>query len=289
VTSLAADAGRIASPPPRTPSPALRPYLDAYRGYHYIAPASTVHRGLPSSALTVVLAFGRPLDVGWHGEPSSRGQFWSLASGLHVKSAEIFHEGEQCGIQLGLTAAGARALLGVPMSALVRGIAPLDSVLTARMSGWHERVASQPTWERRYDALEAGLLAMLAARHAADAVAPRTEITWAWDALATGRLRVDAVAREIGWSRRHLATQFAAEVGLGPKQFARVGRFERSRAAIAAGTPASDVAAACGFADQAHLTREWQAMSGYTPTQWLHAEFPFLQDLTDDDDAGSAT
>jgi AraC-like DNA-binding protein len=128
---------------------------------------------------------------------------------------------------------------------------------------------------------------MLAARDGADRVAPRTEIMWAWDALAKGRLSVDAVAREIGWSRRHLAAQFAAEVGLGPKQFARVGRFERSRAAIAAGTRASDVAAACGFADQAHLTREWHAMSGYTPTEWLRTEFPFLQDPADADEAGS--
>ena len=41
----------------------------------------------------------------------------------------------------------------------------------------------------------------------------------------------------------------------------------------------SDIAAMCGYADQAHLTREWQAMSGYTPTQWRREEVPFVQDL----------
>lgn len=280
MTSLAADAAGITSPQPRRPCPALRPYVDAYRGYHYVAPPDTIHRGLPSSEMTVVLVFGRPLEVGWHDEPASRREFWSIASGLHVKAADIFHEREQCGIQLGLSAAGARALLGLPMAALAREITSLDAVLSARTSGWHDRIAQQPTWAGRYDALEAMLLRLLAARGESDAIAPRGELTWAWAELSAGR-RVDGVAHDLGWSRRHLSAQFGSEVGLAPKQFARVTRFQRSRSAIAAGRPVGDVAADCGFADQPHLTREWRAMSGYTPSEWLRAEFPFLQDLDD--------
>jgi AraC-like DNA-binding protein len=278
-----ADARQITSPRPRVPAPALRRYVDAYRGYHYVAPASTVHRGLPSSAMTVVIALGRPLDVGWHEEPATRRDFWSVMSGLHVKAAEIFHEGEQCGIELGLTAAGARALFGLPMAAVARDMVPLGAVLSKRMRGWCDSVAAAQSWAQRYDVVEAGLLRMLAATDARSAREPRHEITWAWDKLATGRARVDEVAEEIGWSRRHLSAQFSSEVGLSPKQFARVGRFERSRAALVSGARLATLGADCGFADQAHLTREWRAMSGYTPTEWLRAEFPFLQDPAGDD------
>ena len=39
------------------------------------------------------------------------------------------------------------------------------------------------------------------------------------------------------------------------------------------------VALDAGYADQAHLTREWQEFGGCTPTTWLREEFPFVQDL----------
>lgn len=101
-----------------------------------------------------------------------------------------------------------------------------------------------------------------------------------------GRLPVAEVARRIGWSPRHLEQRFRAETGLGPKEAARVVRFDRARRALAsrvAAGRAPDLAAlavAGGFADQAHLTREWRAFSGLPPTRWLAAEFGFVQDTS---------
>ncbi len=39
-----------------------------------------------------------------------------------------------------------------------------------------------------------------------------------------------------------------------------------------------DVAAACGYHDQPHMTREWLALVGCTPGTWIATELPFLQD-----------
>ena len=73
--------------------------------------APGVHRGLPTTSLTFVLPVGEPLDVGW-GDGTAREKRWSAVSGLHAAPAAIHHDGTQQGIQLGLTTAGARALLG---------------------------------------------------------------------------------------------------------------------------------------------------------------------------------
>jgi AraC-like DNA-binding protein len=229
--------------------------------------------------ITVVLAFGRPIQVGWHDSAASRREFWSIASGLSVRAADIVHGGEECGIQLGLTAAGARALLGQPMAALACDMAALDDVLSTRMPALYDRVAAEPSWEGKFEVLDEVLVRLLATRGEGEILQPRREVAWAWGELGRGR-RVDDVAADIGWSRRHLGAQFSAEIGLAPKQFARLRRFERSRSSIAARRPLGAVAADCGYADQAHLTREWKAMAGYTPIEWLSAEFPFLQDLT---------
>lgn len=111
---------------------------------------------------------------------------------------------------------------------------------------------------------------------------PRPEIDWALRRLSE-RSTVAAAAAEAGWSRRHLGDRFRSEVGLTPKQYQRIARFERSHRELSrqarAGRPSlARVAAGAGFADQAHLTREWAALAGHTPTAWLRAEFPFLQD-----------
>lgn len=105
---------------------------------------------------------------------------------------------------------------------------------------------------------------------------------------AGGRLPVAEIARRVGWSRRHLAERFRAETGLGPKEAARVVRFDRARRVLsdrARGGRLPDLAALAadgGFADQAHLTREWQAFTGLPPTRWLAEELLFVQDGTGD-------
>ena len=68
-----------------------------------------------------------------------------------------------------------------------------------------------------------------------------------------------------------------AECGLTPRDVRRLARFERARADLGR-APLAEVAHRCGYADQAHLTREWGALAGCSPTTWLREEFPFLQD-----------
>jgi AraC-like DNA-binding protein len=66
-----------------------------------------------------------------------------------------------------------------------------------------------------------------------DTAAPAREVDWAWRRMigAGGRVRVTSLAEEVGWSRRHFGERFR-EVGLSPKQAARVLRFERAGMAL---------------------------------------------------------
>ncbi len=260
-------------------APALAPYVASLVAYDVDLGAPGVHRGLPSTTITFVLPVGEPLDVGWRDQPGSRAARWSTVSGLHAHPAEIHHDGHQRGVQLGLTTAGARALLGLPAAELAGEMLELTDV-APRLRDLPEQLAECAA-EERVGVVERALTTELA-RHGAPE--PRAEVGRALAELTRGA-GVQQVADEVGYSRRHLTTLVRAECGLTPKDIQRIGRFQSSRDLLGQARLAA-VAHTCGYADQAHLTREWVALAGCTPTTWLREEFPFLQDLPADDERG---
>jgi methylphosphotriester-DNA--protein-cysteine methyltransferase len=63
------------------------------------------------------------------------------------------------------------------------------------------------------------------------------------------------------------------------KAAARVFRFERAcRLFLRSPRRIADVAVASGFHDQAHMVREWHALAGCSPREWIFGQLPFLQD-----------
>lgn len=93
-------------------------------------------------------------------------------------------------------------------------------------------------------------------------------------ALESERAQVSHVAARVGLSERQLYRRFVRQVGYGPKTFARVMRFRRfvtlSQTGMHRGGLAA-LAAAAGYADQAHLTRECRRLAARTPVELLTA------------------
>jgi AraC-like DNA-binding protein len=257
---------------------ALAPYVTSLVAYDVDLGDPGVHRGLPSTSVTFVLPLDEPLDVGW-GDGTARSARWSTVSGLHAAPAAIHHDGHQRGVQLGLTTAGSRALLGLPARELAGQIVDLDEAVP-ELADLPERLAGlEPD-----DAGRVVMRALVAALARHGAAEPRAEVGRALARL-TGGGSVAAVADEVGFSRRRLTTLVKEETGLGSKGYQRVARFEASRALLGH-RPLAEVAAECGYADQAHLAREWTELAGCSPTTWLREEFPFLQDPDGADPAG---
>lgn len=249
--------------------PALEPYVDSCVGFDYRLDPDAVHHGKPSPAVTVVFAFDEPLDCGMGG--SETALWWTLVGGLHLGPAVIRTHGFQRGIQLGLTPAGCRAILGLPAAPLAGTIADAAALGAGLPETLHTRLADLG-WMERFAVLERHLLARAGA---GPSLGPAAEVGEAWRLIVAsgGRARIADVARHVGWSRRHLQDRFVAEYGLAPKQVARIARFDRARGLAESGRPLAEVAAVAGFADQAHLSREWRALADQTPTESL-VDFP---------------
>jgi len=154
------------------------------------------------------------------------------------------------------------------------------------------RALAAPGWPERFAALDEILLRRLAATaatatRAATAATPAApEVRFAWRHLLQtgGTARISDLAAETGWSGRHLTSRFRTEIGLTPKGAARVIRFDRARHLLirqasdkSSGYRLADLAAACGYFDQAHLAREFRALAGCPPSQWITEEFRNVQ------------
>jgi AraC-like DNA-binding protein len=116
---------------------------------------------------------------------------------------------------------------------------------------------------RRVGLVQAFLLGLL------NGASPDARVRLAAERLAghDAPLGIHGVARELGWSCRTLRRRFQAEVGIPPKTFQRIMRFQRALRLRRTGSGWPAVAAHCGYSDQAHLIREVKEFSGRTPGQ----------------------
>lgn len=151
------------------------------------------------------------------------------------------------------------AVLGVPAVELRDRRVPLADL-------WGERDVARLA--ERVETAPAVVLTEIAVRRLRAAGGPDPLGARIAAALAAGAT-VTATAAETGLDPRTLHRRCRHLFGYGPKTLARILRMGRALALARAGTPLAEVAARCGYADQAHLTRDVRDLAGVPPTALL--------------------
>jgi AraC-like DNA-binding protein len=258
--------------------PPLDGFVTLAVGYRYAGGPPGVHVGLPSGVLTMVVPFDEPLVLSGAGLAAPT-PFDGVLAGLATAPTLIHHDGRQHGLQLGLTPAGARVVFGMPAAEVAERSVELGDVIGRVARSLREELEEYATWRERFAAVER-VVGGLMTQHARRSL-PAPEVREAWRQIRRGGgcTSVAALAADVGWSTRHLEHRFRSEFGVTPKAAVRVTRFERSVAA--ARDPRrrlADVAAACGYADQAHLARDWRDLAGLPPSRWrVEDDLAFVQ------------
>lgn len=159
---------------------------------------------------------------------------------------------------------GAFAFLQVPADALHNLDADLGDLWPPHQAAeLRERLLAAPDSRCKFALLERALLARL--KQARDPA-----VAFAISAFRRGT-PVANVAEQIGVSQRTFINRFAREVGMTPKLYSRVRRFNRAVRMVHGKSEVdwSDVALACGYFDQPHLIRDFHAFAGMTPAAYL--------------------
>lgn len=157
---------------------------------------------------------------------------------------------------------------------------PLDDVWNAAARDLRERLLELATPAARLRCMESFLRERLASAVPLRGMQRRAEIPFAlWLLSRRTASSVREIARQMGWSERRFSQVFREEVGLAPKTWLRVQRFQRAVQQLYAGVDVrwAELALDCGYYDQAHFANEFRAFSGvdattYTAqrTQWAN-------------------
>jgi AraC-like DNA-binding protein len=253
----------------------LAPHVLRYCGYREHSAGALRRRELPSGQTTLIISLGPAITVGGPGAGGREQRVTSFVTGLSTGPAMTEFSGVQHGIEVNLTPPATRMLLGGSMAELADRVVALADVLGPEADRLAERLYDAPGWPERF-----ALLDEVLGRRLAAAPAPAPDAVWAWRRLREthGRLPIGELVAEIGCSHRHLGVRLREHVGLAPKAAARVLRFDRAVTLMRADAGRwAEIAAACGYADQPHLTRDFRDLAGATPGELL-AEVKFLQD-----------
>lgn len=259
-------------------SPWLRPYVRRYWSLTDTAPRADrgPERVVPDGRMEVIVHLGDPFTRR-AAAPASGPQPRALLAG-QLLGPLLLQPGSRVDLfAIRFEAWGAHALLGVEPAALLERLPALDDVLGADAGRLADMLARAPGFRARVDAAERWCSQRLArATRPPAAVVAAARAATAKPALRT----VSELAAHVGWSPRRLERGFAAHLGLAPKVLLRIARVQRLIGRLTeprAQPPLAALALDAGFADQAHMTREFTRLAGVSPARY-RAEAHGLQD-----------
>ena len=252
------------------PRPPLSEFVDLFWSQEGYDPQHAIERVVPTGTMQLIVSLReddlRVYDQRDHRRFRSLGG--SLISGAHSRFVVIDTASQASTMGVHFKAGGARPFLGVSAGELRDADVPLDALWGTKAAELRAQLLEAQTPEAGFRVLERALLAQATrppTHHPAVALAleefrgaPRTKT-------------VKEVSGRTGLSQRRFIQLFRQEVGLTPKLFCRVRRFQEVIRLIGSGRRAewAEVALRCGYFDQAHFVHDFCEFSGTTPTNYL--------------------
>jgi AraC-like DNA-binding protein len=262
------------------PAPALRPYVECYW--------SATSQGAPGFQpreplvpdLRIELIFNAGATWRWFeaGAASSQPAAALTCIGMRGSALEIQQPGRLDHFAIRFRPAALASFVPVPLSELTQRCWDVHEFWSDGPREFEQCIAEARDDAARVAVADTFLLQQLR-RHLRDARPALEMARLLWS--SHGQLSIERLAQSHGVSYKRLERVFARDVGLSPKHFARVARVQRALelATRRRGTTLAGLAAESGYADQAHLSREFSRLIGVTPRAFLAARFAVFETM----------
>lgn len=252
------------------PKPPLSKFVDNFWLYEGDQAAHEIERILPTGTLELAINLRQNELSFFDVSPADNRSRHSgaVVSGAHGHSFTPVAEKDVFIIGVHFRPGGSFPFLGLPAGDLTDTHVDLDALWGPSAGRLRDRLCEAKSAAERFQHLQQALLRRLrqgAQQHYA--VAAALEMF----GKNQNRTTVREAAKYLGLSQRRFIQVFKAEVGLTPKLFSRIQRFQQARTFIGQ-SPAPDwtsLALDFGYFDQSHFIREFFEFSGLSPTDYL--------------------
>jgi AraC-like DNA-binding protein len=248
-----------------SPGPALAGLVAGYADYDERTGSFAARRELAGTRGVLIVNLGPAIEiVGADGAVLRVGTGAGFMGGVCESTSLSRSCGVQAGVHVFAPVEVLARIAGCPPGELAQRAVALDAVV-GNAREWGERLGEAQGAAARFDLLDTLIAAQLARAPAADS---RLMAAAAMLRRAPGAA-VAGIAEAVSLDRRTLARRFGEMMGLSPRRYARLARFERFAAAMTASPDASlaELALAAGYYDQPHLNRDVRALADATPAE----------------------
>ncbi len=246
-------------------TPALRHVIRYYYQVEIHAAGKTVVQPVPArSPQAIEFTFGAPYEVRRLDRGLTRNAYPIAVIGAQTfRRVELLMHGKVDAFTVVFQPGGASALFSVPSGELTNDDFEGEVVLGKGLGELQRRLGDVSTFGDRVRIADE----WLCARHSASPVTDIARVT-ANELASSGCVRVSDLAHDAGLGMRQFERRFRHEIGIPPKLYARIVRFEAAlrRKAAAPATRWTDIAHALGYHDQMHMVHDFNRLSGDSPT-----------------------
>ena len=159
----------------------------------------------------------------------------------------------------------------MPLHELTDSVVDGDLVLTNEIMNMREMILSLPAISQKFIYAEQHLLKQFGKR-----LEPNPFIDFAVTKIlqSPNQITIKSLSNKVGYSQKHFIQMFKENVGLTPKAFLKITRFQKVIGEIETSTKISwsTIAYESGYYDQAHFINDFKSFSGFTPQQYLTAK-----------------
>jgi AraC-like DNA-binding protein len=250
----------------RVPSPPLDRFI-ASIWYCESAPRPlSLERILPTGAAQLIVNLREDRTRLYHPETGAIAESsGTILAGVSTRFTIIDTDDQEHVAGVSFRPGGISVFFSTPAYELCDADVPVESLWSrARATRLREQLLAAPTPAARIDILERTMLAAWQS-HAVDPA-----IAFALENFAglPDTAHIPAIAERIGLSPKRLVERFKAAVGITPKRYCRILRFQRALASAEGGRRVdwTRIALDCGYFDQAHFIHDFRSFAGITPT-----------------------
>lgn len=258
------------------PAHPLSLFVESFLYYRDYNPSHTVDRFLPDGNVNIVIDLTDYPKFIYDNDTLKeiqscrniwfsgiRNKFITIPSGRDSEMFVInFHKGM------------AYPFVQMPMHELTDYVVDGELVMTGEILNMRERILMAPTIRHKFHRAEHYLLKSFRSR-----LNVNPFITYSVNMLAQApaSLTMEKLAAKVGFSQKHFIKLFKEHVGVTPKAFVRIMRFQKviQEAGTTGITNWASVALESGYYDQAHFINDFRGFSGFTPQQFLQTKSEF--------------